>query len=102
MNVVSLKCPNCGGELEIEDGLDTFYCKYCGHKIVLDGQSEYVIKAKVDVERMKHEERMYQMQEATKEKETKQLLKMLIGVALFWVFLIVIIFATGLIGALMK
>lgn len=26
-----LKCPNCNAALEIENGLDTFYCKYCGN-----------------------------------------------------------------------
>ena len=99
MNVISLKCPNCGGELEVEDGLDTFYCKYCGHKIVLDGQSEYVIKAKVDIERMKHEERMYQMREENADKATKQVLKI---IAAFLLFGFVLLFVAGLLGVLMK
>lgn len=31
MELKSLFCPNCGASLEVEDGLDTFFCKYCGY-----------------------------------------------------------------------
>lgn len=37
MNTYALKCSNCNGDLTVEDGLDTFYCKYCGYKIVFEG-----------------------------------------------------------------
>ena len=36
MKTFALKCPNCNGDLTIEDGLDTFFCMYCGYKIMLD------------------------------------------------------------------
>ena len=69
MEVHQLKCPNCNANLEIEDDLDTFFCKYCGSKLVVTGRDEAVIKAKADValaekhletNRLKyeHEERM--------------------------------------------
>lgn len=71
MKIYELKCPSCGNYLEVEDSLDTFFCKYCGHRIVLADQSEHLVKAKVDIERLKHEERMYQMQleEAQRKRE---------------------------------
>lgn len=62
MQVVQLKCPSCGNSLEVEDGLETFFCQYCGHRIILSEQSEHIVKAKVDIEKLKHEERMLQMQ----------------------------------------
>lgn len=71
MQVIHLQCPNCGSTLQVEDGLETFFCQYCGHRIVLSGQSEHVVKAKVDIERLKHEERMRQM-EIEKEKEERE------------------------------
>ena len=58
MDLKSLICPNCGGSLEIEDGLDTFFCKYCGDKIVLEGQSDAAYDAKVRVKNMEHKEKM--------------------------------------------
>lgn len=58
MNMISLNCPNCNGELEVEDGLDTFFCKYCGSKIVLSGQSDAAYRAKTFIKEMEHNERM--------------------------------------------
>ena len=64
MRLYTLKCPNCDANLEIEDGLNTFYCKHCGCKIILDGQSNATINAKVRIKRMEHEERMQDKQYA--------------------------------------
>lgn len=47
MNMFQLKCPNCSANLEVENGVDTFFCKYCGTKIVLDGQSPSVVRSKI-------------------------------------------------------
>lgn len=58
MNTHTLKCPNCDGDLEIENGLDTFFCKYCGRKIILDGQSDAAYRAKTRIKGMEHDERM--------------------------------------------
>lgn len=58
MQMHVLKCPNCGANLDVEDGLDTFYCKYCGYKIVLEGQSDQAYKSKTRIKGMEHDERM--------------------------------------------
>lgn len=50
MKFVQVKCPNCDATLEIENGIDTMYCKYCGTRIMLEGQSQSVIEAKTKVE----------------------------------------------------
>ena len=47
MELKALKCPNCNANIEIENGIDLFYCKYCGYKIILEGQSDATINAKV-------------------------------------------------------
>lgn len=49
MEFIQLKCPNCNAMLEVEDTLDTCYCKYCGTKILISGQSDSVIKAKTEL-----------------------------------------------------
>ena len=59
MQMHVLKCPNCGANLDVEDGLDTFYCKYCGYKIVLEGQSDQAYRSKENIQRMRHKERMF-------------------------------------------
>lgn len=58
MELKSLHCPNCNASLEIEDGLDQFFCVYCGHKIFLEGQSAAAYEAKVRVKSMEHSERL--------------------------------------------
>lgn len=64
MKLKSLVCPNCGASLEIEDGLDTFFCKYCGYKILLQGQSKEAYYAKVRVKYMDHKERLQEKRNA--------------------------------------
>ncbi len=36
MELVALKCPKCGGELEVHEGQKKTFCKYCGSQILLD------------------------------------------------------------------
>lgn len=58
MRLSTLKCPNCQATLEIENGLDIFFCKYCGHKIMITNQGKEVIRAKTKIKGMEHEERI--------------------------------------------
>lgn len=58
MNLHALKCPNCDASVEIENGIDTFYCKYCGYKIMLENQNDALINAKVKMKNMEHKERI--------------------------------------------
>ena len=90
MEMFQLKCPHCGAELEAEDGLETFYCKYCGGKIILEGQSGDVIDAKVRIKELEHEKRMLEMKikeqeqirKETYEDDWKQR-KMILGILIF-------------------
>ena len=58
LKINTLTCPNCNGNLEIEDGLDTFYCKYCGSKIILSELSDAAYDAKVKIKNMEHKEKL--------------------------------------------
>lgn len=40
MQLCVLKCPECGANLEIEEGRTFCYCQYCGCKIMLDDEKE--------------------------------------------------------------
>lgn len=64
MKAYVLRCPNCGGDLTVEDGIDTFFCKYCGYKIVLEGQSDAAYNAKTRIKGMEYNERMVDKQYA--------------------------------------
>lgn len=60
MKIIQLKCPSCGSALEAEDNLETFYCKYCGQKIILSEQSNAAVGAKMLKNILDHRERMYE------------------------------------------
>ena len=34
MGLVSLKCPECGAELDIDDSREYAFCSYCGSKVM--------------------------------------------------------------------
>ncbi len=38
MAYVSMTCPSCGSKLDAPDGVDSFFCQFCGSKIVKDKQ----------------------------------------------------------------
>ena len=35
MGIISLKCPECGGDLKFDDSQEQGICQYCGGKIAL-------------------------------------------------------------------
>lgn len=63
MKIRELKCPNCDADLKIEDGVDTFYCEYCGSKIVLEGQSESSVEAKLRIRELEYQERIKELEQ---------------------------------------
>lgn len=38
MGLITLSCPNCNGELKLEDNKNQWFCQYCGSKVVLEEQ----------------------------------------------------------------
>ena len=97
MNVHQLKCPNCNASLEVENGLDTFFCNYCGTKIFIDDQNEATIQAKVDIRKAELEkdlkEKELEIKHKQDERDTKMLIYSCLAIALIGVlFGIAVIF----------
>ena len=106
MELKSLFCPNCGASLEVEDGLDTFFCKYCGYKILLQGQSKAAYDAKVRVKHMEHKERLQDKRDAQeryrmefKQKDERRTLAIVFGILGAIIAMCLIISAVGNAGA---
>ena len=55
---LSAKCPHCGATLTIENGIDSFFCQYCGTRLILANQSAEAIKAKAAKQKLEHRENM--------------------------------------------
>ncbi|MBE6731234.1 MAG: hypothetical protein E7564_06060 [Ruminococcaceae bacterium] len=106
MELKSLFCPNCGASLEIEDGLDTFFCKYCGYKILLQGQSKAAYDAKVQVKNMEHKERLQEKLDAQerfrmefKQKDERHTFATVLGIFGVIFAICLILYAIGSSGA---
>ncbi len=106
MELKSLFCPNCGASLEIEDGLDTFFCKYCGYRIMLQGQSKAAYDAKVRVKHMEHKERLQEKRDAQeryrmefKQKDERRTFAIVFGIFGAIIVMCLIISAVGNAGA---
>ena len=75
MKMITLKCPECGADIDIEEGHKQCFCKYCGTKILIDdGRSTTHIYHKVDEARIKKVEvdKLIRLKELEIEKEERQ------------------------------
>lgn len=41
---VSVKCPDCGATLDIEEGRRQIFCSYCGAKVIVENDNEYIYR----------------------------------------------------------
>lgn len=56
MKLISLKCPECKADLNIEEGRKMCYCQYCGTRILIDDNSSTHTYRKIDEARIKEAE----------------------------------------------
>lgn len=39
-----IQCPKCGADLSVEEGIDKFFCSYCGTQIILTNDNEHIFR----------------------------------------------------------
>lgn len=99
MKMIDLKCPSCGAQLKAEDGLETFYCQYCGHRIILAEQSKETVRAKLITNLVNKGEAFYERRAKEADEERKAASRRVwIGILIFSI----IAFLFCLAGLLMK
>lgn len=42
--VITIKCPECGATLLAKEGREHMFCSYCGARILLDNENEYIYR----------------------------------------------------------
>ena len=42
MSIKNIKCPNCGGSIQIEDSLEKGFCMYCGGVIIVQDEIQKI------------------------------------------------------------
>lgn len=50
IKLISIRCPECGASLDIEEGRKQVFCSYCGAKILVQNENEYVLRYVDDAE----------------------------------------------------
>lgn len=41
---ISVKCPECGAALDVEEGRKQIFCSYCGTKVMIQNDNEYIFR----------------------------------------------------------
>mgnify|MGYP004626849565 CR=1 FL=1 len=54
--IITIKCPECGGVLEVHEGSPFYFCNYCGTKVFVDDGNKTETYRKVDEARIKEAE----------------------------------------------
>lgn len=84
---ISVKCPECGAALNIEEGREQIFCSYCGTKIMVHNDNEHIYRY-IDEAGIKHAEterivKMKQMELAEKKRlASEQMTKTKIKISL--------------------
>lgn len=69
MELVKVKCPECGANLEVNQELDEILCNYCGTKVLIDDEAAKITrieKAKLQSRKNIYEQEMHEKREKNK------------------------------------
>lgn len=73
IKVVTVKCPECGASLPVEENRKQIFCEYCGAKILLENDHEYIYRHIDEAEVKRAEtERMLAEEKLKREKEERE------------------------------
>ena len=71
ISLKSIKCPECGASLQIEEGRTQVFCSYCGTKVIVTNENEHIYRH-IDEAEVKQAEtdRIVRMRELELEEQT--------------------------------
>ena len=44
IKLLVVKCPECGAHLDVEEGRRQLFCSYCGAKVIISNENEYIYR----------------------------------------------------------
>lgn len=96
VKLIKLKCPDCGASLEFEADREQAFCSYCGAKILIHNENEYIYRnideAEIEMAKAKKEIRLKELEV---QKTKTNLLKWAVIV---YSAIVAVMAATGFIG----
>ena len=93
VRLISVKCPDCGAALQFEEDRKTAFCSYCGAKILLHNENEYIYRS-VDEAGLKQAEndRIYMAKRLEMEERENRHHRML---TFIWLFITIVMVVIG-------
>ena len=91
----SVKCPECGANLQIEEGRKQIFCSYCGTRIIMTNENEYIYRhideaeiAHAETNRIVEMKRMEMAEKSRMQKQRIKKIKIIISIILGAIMLI--------------
>ena len=96
ISLISIKCPQCGADLSVENTREFSFCQYCGTKVMLNNENEYIYHT-IDEAGIKQAEtdRIVKLRQLDIEEKSNFSRRALIIV---WLAAIAILLLSGIIG----
>ncbi len=93
---VTIKCPECSADLQIEDGREYAFCTYCGAKVMITNDNEHIYRT-IDEARIKQAEtdRMVKLKQLDMEEKSSVSKKAL---TVLWIVVTLLLIIFGIIG----
>ena len=99
ISFISCKCPECGAPINAEIGRSSIFCSYCGAKVLLNNENEYVVRtideAQIEKAKSKRDIRMRELD--LEEQSQSHEMQMSTVLLYLWIASIVIIAAVCLV-----
>ena len=93
--LISVKCPDCGQTLSIEENRTQAFCTYCGAKVLISNENEYVFRQVDEADIKKAEtERIIRLREMELAEKNSSLRKVL---TIIWLILSLILITIAVI-----
>ncbi|SEL86035.1 hypothetical protein SAMN04487770_11946 [Butyrivibrio sp. ob235] len=93
---LSVKCPECGANLSIENGRESAFCSYCGAKVIVNNENEHIYR-NIDEARIKEAEtdRLIKLKQLEMEEKESVSQKVFI---ILWLAATAILLLIGIVG----
>ena len=86
ISLVSVKCPDCGADLQIEEGREQAFCAYCGAKVIIHNENEHIIRTideagikQAETDRLVMLKRMELVEKRRAEREKTKMFKIVVS-----------------------
>lgn len=87
INLISLKCPECGATLQVEENRKECFCSYCGNRVIVQNDNEKTVNINKHIVDEAEIKRVENEAKRSDYKTSLMVLSMLMALAIFMMIL---------------